>query len=149
MVERLNDEERKFITDNWEKIKKAISEKPTIEITEKNLTIKAIKAIGKIKLIITNKDKGKTQIYASFNSKLIKFKYQKDKNEIEKDELIDDSSSIQYFIDKYNMQRPIFKKNENGEIINKSFTEEIADEIFCNPEKNEIIDNNLDFYISK
>ena len=149
MVERLNDEERKFITDNWGRIKKAISEKPTIEITEKNLTIKAIKAIGKIKLIITNKDKGKTQIYASFNSKLIKFKYQKDKNEIEKDELIYDSSSIQYFIDKYNMQHPIFKKNENGEIINKSFTEETADEIFCDPEINEIIDDRFDFYISK
>jgi len=149
MVDRLTDEERKFITNNWEKIKTAISKQPTFEIIEKDLTIKAKKDIDEVKLIITNKDTRKILICASFNSKLMKFKYQENENEIEKDELIYESSLIKYFVDKYKMQHPIFKKTENGEIINKSFTEETAEEIFCDPEINEIIDDRFDFYISK
>ena len=150
MVERLNDEERKFISNNWEGIKKAILEQPNIKISENDLTIEAEREDNdKIKLTITNKDNGDTQIMASLNSKMIKFKYQEDKNQIEKDELIYESSSIKYFISKYNMEHPIFIKTENGKIINKSFTDEIAEEIFYDPEINEIIDDHFDSNISK
>ena len=151
MVERLTDEERKIIIDNWDAIKNLLLEKPYAEIKTDNFEIKAKneKENNRIKLSIIKDDIEIVKIQVSEDAKLINFKLYSDEKEIEKKELIYTSSSILYFIKKYKMQHPIFKKNENDNILDKSVTEDNVDEIFYNPDINEIIDDHFDSYISK
>ena len=149
MAERLSDEERKIINDNWDTIKKSVSSQTT-EIEVKDFKIKIDGANnGRIKLTILKDNKLIDAITVSLNAKIIKFKLYSDKNEeeSEKKELIYKSSSILYFIEKYKMKHPIYKKKENENIRDKSVNKDTIDEIFTNPDVNEIIDDHFESYI--
>ena len=149
MAERLSDEERKIINDNWDTIKKSVSSQTT-EIEVKDFKLKIDSANnGRIKLTILKDNKLIDAITVSLNAKIIKFKLYSDKNEeeSEKKELIYKSSSILYFIEKYKMKHPIYKKKENENIRDKSVNKDTIDEIFTNPDVNEIIDDHFESYI--
>ena len=74
MVDRLTDDERKIINENWNNIKKQTAEKSSSEVIIEGLTIKAEKENDKIKISIA-KAKNKTiKFYISLNAKIIKFK---------------------------------------------------------------------------
>ena len=79
----------------------------------------------------------------------MKFKYYLEKKQTEIEEYIYYSSSIIYFTKKLKMQHPIFKKQEKDNIEEESVTEDNVDEIFDNPDINEIIDDNFDATISE
>ena len=151
MVERLSEEERKIINQNWNSIKEKVLMYSSAEINveELNLNIKAEKDNDDIILAIEKKDEATILISVSINAKIMTFKYQNEDKKIEKQELIYESSSIIYFVNHFKMQHPIFKKKEENEILNKSVNEENAEEIFDNPEINEIIDDRFESYISK
>ena len=149
MVERLSDEERRIIGENWNTIKNQVLEKSYSIIEIGNLTIKASIINGKIKLIIKQKEIRNATINASINSRKMKFKYYLEKKQAEIEEFIYYSSSIIYFTKKFKMQHPIFKKQTKDNIEEESVTEDNAEEIFDNPDINEIIDDNFDAMISK
>ena len=151
MVERLSEEERNIINQNWNSIKEKVLMYSSAEINvEKlNLNIKAKKDNDNIIVAIEKKDEATVLINVSINAKIMTFKYKNEDKKIEKQELIYKSSSIIYFVNHFKMQHPIFKKKEENEILNKSVNEENAEEIFDNPEINEIIDDRFESYISK
>ena len=149
MVERLSDEERQTINENWDNIKNQVLKNSFANIETNDLTIKATKDNEMIMLSIKEKGKEIIKIDASINSKIMKFKYYLDKKQTEIEELIYYSSSIIYFIDKYKMQHPIFQKKEKDNIEEESVTLDNIDEIFDNPNINEIIDDNFDASISE
>ena len=149
MVERLSDKERQTINENWDNIKNQVLTNSFANIESNDLTIKATKDNEMIMLSIKENGKENIKIDASLNSKLMKFKYYLDKKQTEIKELIYHSSSIIYFIDKYKMQHPIFQKKEKDCIEEESVTEDNIDEIFDNPDINEIIDDNFDATISE
>ena len=149
MVERLSDKERQTINENWDNIKNQVLTNSFANIEANDLTIKATKDNEMIMLSIKENGKENIKIDASLNSKLMKFKYYLDKKQTEIKELIYHSSSIIYFIDKYKMQHPIFQKKEKDCIEEESVTEDNIDEIFDNPDINEIIDDNFDATISE
>ena len=151
MVERLSEEERNIINQNWNSIKEKVLMYSSAEINvEKlNLNIKAKKDNDNIIVAIEKKDEATVLINVSINAKIMTFKYKNEDKKIEKQELIYKSSSIIYFVNHFKMQHPIFKKKEENEILNKSVNEENAEEIFDNPDINEIIDDRFESYISK
>ena len=149
MVERLSDEERKIIGENWNTIKNQVLEQSYSNIEIGDLTIKACIINEKIKLIIKKKEKRITTINASINSRKMKFKYYSEKKQAEIEEYIYYSSSIIYFTKKLKMQHPIFQKQTKDNIEEESVTEHNVEEIFDNPEINEIIDDNFDATISE
>ena len=149
MVERLLEEECQIINENWNEIKKNVLEYSKAEIKIKEFTIKAEKELNRINLVIINKNKSNVFISASINAKIMTFKLQKEEKKIDKKELIYEPSSIIYFIKYFEMQHPIFKKNEDNEFIDISVTKENSEEIFDNPYIKEIIDDCLESYIKK
>ena len=149
MVERLLEEERQIINENWNKIKRDVIEYSKAEMTIKNLTIKAKKELNRINLVISNKNKSNVFISASINAKIMTFKLQKEEKIIDKKELVYEPSSIIYFINHFEMQNPIFKKKEDDKLVDKSVTEENVGEIFDNPDIKEIIDDSFESYIKK
>jgi len=149
MVERLFDIERQIIKENWYNIRNQVLENSFANIEIRNYTIKAKIENGEIKLSIKEKEMENVMIMANINSKIIKFKYYIDKKQTTIEELIYNSSSIIYFIDKFQMQHAIFKKREKDKIEEESVTLDNLDEIFDNPDINEIIDDNFDENISE
>ena len=149
MVDRLSDKERQIIGENWNTIKNQVLEKSYSNIEKGDLTIKARILNGKIRLIIKQKEIRNAIIDASINSRKMKFKYYLEKKQTEIEEYIYYSSSIIYFTKKLKMQHPIFKKQEKDNIEEELVTEDNVDEIFDNPDINEIIDDNFDATISE
>ena len=149
MVDRLSEEERKIINENWDTLKEEVLKSSRAEITKNGLTIKAEKKNNKISLMLIEKNKKNALIKASINSKIMIFKIQEKGKKVDKNELIYESSSIIYFINHFKMQHPIFKKKEKNEILDKSVTEENVNEIFSNPDIKEIIDDSFESYIIK
>ena len=149
MVERLFDKERQIIKENWYNIRNQVLENSFANIEINNYTIKAKIENGEIKLTIKEKEMENIMVLANINSKIIKFKYYIDKKPTTVEELIYNSSSIIYFIEKFKIQHAIFKKREKDNIEEESVTLDNLDEIFDNPDINEIIDDNFDVTISE
>ena len=82
MVERLLEEERQIINENWNEIKKNVLEYSKAEITIKEFTIKAEKELNRINLVIINKNKSNVFISASINAKIMTFKLQKEEKKL-------------------------------------------------------------------
>ena len=150
MVERLSDKEREIINTNWDTIKTKALENPIANIKIGDCIIKTKKEDEIIKLEINQKEKGTTLIRASEKSKIMTFKTKDEKNNnVEKKELIYEAKTITYFIRNLKMKHPIFKKEENDEILNKSVTNDNVEEVFNDPNINEIIDDRFESYITK
>ena len=88
MVDRLSEEERKIINENWDTLKDKVLKSSRAEITKNGLTIKAKKQDNQIRLMLIEKDKKNVLINASINSKMMIFKIQEKGKKVDKNELI-------------------------------------------------------------
>ena len=149
MVERLSEEERILIKENWDFIKENALKSILSEINIEQWTINFQKIMDDIQLTITKKGKEGVKICISKKAKVMKFKYRLRKRFDEKDELIYQSDSIMHFVQLYKMEHPIYKIKQDDEYLEKSVTEEKVDEIFENEDITEIIDDRFDKYVSQ
>ena len=148
MVERLSEEERRLIKENWDFIKQNSLNASLSEINVDKRTFNFQKIMDDIQITIIKKKKA-IKICISENAKIMKFKYRLKKNMVEQDELIYHPNSIMHFVKYYKMEHPIYKIKQNDEYLEKSVTEEKVDEIFENEDITEIIDDRFDKYVSE
>ena len=150
-LEDISDEDRDIIRDNWKTIKDEVEKSGEYENTFGKLKIYAINNNNNVRVIL--KKELNISISIDKNAKIINFKYEKNDKTLERKELIYRPNDINYFTQYYNMEHPVYSKNNSKDndmdIPNISVDDENSDIIFEDPNIIEIFDDRLNAYINE
>ena len=150
-LEEISEKDRDIIRDNWGTIKNEVEKSGEYEHTFGDLQIYAINDITSVHVIL--KRKINIPIKIDKNAKIITFKYEKNNTKFAKKELIYRPVYINFFTKYFNMEHPVYSKDnskdKNVDNLNISVDDENSDIIFEDPNIMEIFDDRLNVYINE
>ena len=167
-MEDLSDNERNIIKDNWDDILKNSKQNEPYILKKNTINILCISRNDDIQIIIkvinennnSKESKRSKRFEISKKARIMKFKIKEESREEQKEELIYNPESIDYFTKYYKMQHPIYKNKINKDseetldisvgpsnyrtIFDDSTITEIYDDRFCGYIKEEEYINYFD-----
>ena len=149
-MEKLSDDERKIINNNWNNILKQVQKDEINTLNLAKLNISFIDREDNIQLILeyVNKSQKCKRLIISKKAKIMNFKIDDKSNE----ELVYGPTSIYYLTKYYKMQHPVYKKcnsDNDDKILDISVDPSNYEEIFNNSNVTEIYDDKFDRYINE
>ena len=159
-MEDLSDNERRIIKDNWDEILKNSKQDEPYILKINTINISCISREDDIQIVIIVIDKSNNseeskrikRFEISKKARIMKFKIKEESKEEQKEELIYNPESIDYFTKYYKMQHPVYKNmldKNSGETWDISVGPSNYETIFNDSTITEIYDDQFQSYIKE